>query len=66
MLLRLLRDLLTEFLCDLHFCYVYIDDVLITSTDAEEHKHHLHLAINPYKCQFGVTQLNFMGHSVNS
>ena len=59
---------------DLHFCYVYIDGVLIASTNAEEHKQYLQLVfnrfqkyrviINPSKCQFGVTQLNF--HSVNS
>ena len=61
---------------DLHFCYVYIDDVLIASTNAEEHKQHLQLVlnrfqeygviINPSKCQFGVIQLKFLGHSVNS
>ena len=65
-----------QVLRDLHFCYVYIDDVLIASTNAEEHKQHLQLVlnrfqeygviINPSKCQFGVTQLNFLGHSVNS
>ena len=65
-----------QVLRDLHFCYVYIGDVLIASTNAEEHKHHLQLVlnrfqeygviINPSKCQFGVTQLNFLGHSVNS
>ena len=65
-----------QILRDLHFCYVHIDDVLIASTNAEEHKQHLQLVlnrfqeygviINPSKCQFGVTQLNFLGHSVNS
>ena len=65
-----------QVLRDLHFCYVYIDDMLIASTNAEEHKQHLQLVfncfqeygviINPSKCQFGVTQLNFLGHSVNS
>ena len=50
--------------------------MLITSTNAEEHKQHLQLVlnrfqeygviINPSKCQFEVTQLNLMGHSVKS
>ena len=65
-----------QVLRDLHFCYVYIDDMLIASTDAKEHKQHLQLVlnhfqecgviINPSKCQFGVIQLNFLGHSVDS
>ena len=65
-----------QVLRDFHFCYVYIDDVLIASTDAEEHKQHLQLVlnhfqeygviINPPKCQFGATQLDFLGHRVNS
>ena len=28
-----------QVLCDLHFCYAYIDDVLIASTSEEEHKY---------------------------
>ena len=65
-----------QVLRDLHFCYVYINDVLIASNNAEEHKQHLQLVlnrfqeygvvINPSKCQYGITQLNFLGHSVNS
>ena len=60
----------------LHFCFVYIDDVLIASTSAEEHKHHLRevfqrlseygILINPLKCQLGVSSLDFLGHHVNS
>ena len=59
----------------LDFCYVYIDDVLIASRTAEEHKVHLHLVlqrfvlygilINPAKCVLGVTELRFLGHHVN-
>ena len=70
------KRFIDQVLRDLHFCYVYIDDVLIASTNAEEHKQHLQLVlnrfqeygviINPSKCHFGVTQLNFLGHSVNS
>ena len=65
-----------QVLGDLHFCYVYIDDVLIASTDADEHKQHMQLVLNHFqeygfiinssKCQFVVTQLNFLGHNVDS
>ena len=65
-----------QVLRDFHFCYVYIDDVLIASTNADEHKHHLKLVlnhfqeygviVNPSKCQFGVEELDFLGHRVNS
>ena len=60
----------------LHFCYAYIDDLLITSSNPEEHKHHLRLVlerlnehgiiINPAKCVFGVDHLEFLGHQVDS
>ena len=59
----------------LHFCYAYIDDLLIASTSSEEHQHHLRqvfqrlsdfgVAINPAKCHFGATALQFLGHYVN-
>ena len=59
-----------QVLRDFHFCYVYIDDVLIASTNADEHKQHLRLVlnrfqeygivINPTKCQVGVEELNFL------
>jgi len=60
----------------LHFCYVYIDDVLIASTSEEEHQNHLRqvfqrlsdygILINPAKCLFGVSSLEFLGHHVSS
>ena len=56
-----------QVLCRLDFVYNYIDDVLISSPDAEEHKQHLRLVlerlqkygvlINPAKCVLGVGQL---------
>ena len=65
-----------QVLLGLHFCYAYIDDLLIASTSPEEHKRHLRtvlgrlaehgLIINPTKCQLGVSQLNFLGHRVDS
>ena len=65
-----------QVLRDLHFCYAYIDDVLVANASEEEHKHHLTLVleqfkeyevmVNPSKCELGVTQLNFLGHCVDS
>ena len=59
----------------LDFCYVYIDDVLITSHTPQEHKEHLRLVlqrfelygilINPPKCALGIQELQFLGHHVN-
>ena len=60
----------------LQFCFVYVDDVLIASSSAVEHKEHLRLVlqrlseygvlINPSKCLFGVDSLEFLGHHVSS
>ena len=65
-----------EVLRDLHFSYAYIDDVLIASSTPEEHKQHLKLVfdrlrqfgviVNPTKCELGVSELSFLGHSLNS
>ena len=59
----------------LHFCYAYMDDLLIASTTLEEHLQHLQLiferlnehgvVINPHKCLFGVSSLNFLGHHID-
>ena len=59
----------------LHFAYAYIDDVLIASTSAEEHKRHLKLVfqrfhdygvvIHPDKCDLGKASLNYLGHLID-
>ena len=59
----------------LHFCYAYIDDLLIASTSPEEHQDHVRqvfqrlsdygVIINPTKCQFGTTALQFLGHHID-
>ena len=59
----------------LHFCYAYIDNLLIASPTPEKHEHHVQLVlqrisdygvlINPQKCIFGVDSLDFLGHHVN-
>ena len=60
---------------DLDFAFVYIDDILVASTTAVEHRKHLeivlerlkkfHLSLNIAKCTLGVTELQFLGHSVS-
>ena len=68
------QRLIDQVLRGLHFCYAYIDDVLVTSANAEEHEEHLRavfqrlsehgIIINPDKCELGVPQLNFLRHKI--
>ncbi|GFT87594.1 retrovirus-related Pol polyprotein from transposon 17.6 [Trichonephila clavipes] len=61
-----------EVLRGLPFCFVYLDDILCYSENAEEHRSHLRtifqrlssygLKLNISKCVFGVTELIFLGH----
>ena len=61
---------------DLDYVYVYIDDILIGSTSQEEHLVHLRevlkrlsendVKLKHSKCVFGVPQIEFLGHKVNS
>ncbi|XP_059224057.1 uncharacterized protein LOC131997313 [Stomoxys calcitrans] len=58
----------------LHFVFVYIDDVCVFSKSEEEHLEHLKILferfkkygifINPSKCVFGQTEIDFRGHHV--
>ena len=60
----------------LNFVFVYIDDILIASSDVDEHFSHLRqvfsrfvsygITINPDKCVFGVSSIEFLGHVVDS
>ena len=60
----------------LDFVFVYLDDLLVTSPDHSTHKKHLKIIfarlakygniIGPEKCQFGTTELSFLGHHVCS
>ncbi len=64
-----------QVLLSLTFCYAYIDDVLVASTSPEEHLRHLQLVferlqyygiiINPQKCVFGASSIEFLGHRVD-
>ena len=59
---------------DLDFLFVYMDDVLVASRSLNEHVEHFRelfrrlaahdLVVSPVKCQFGKTEINFLGHTV--
>lgn len=59
----------------LDFVFVYLDDILVASGSQSEHMRHLRLVferlqqhglvINAAKCQFGRSDLDFLGHHVN-
>ena len=59
----------------LDFVFVYLDNLLVTSPDHGTHKKHLKILftrlaeygiiIGPEKCQFGTTELSFLGHHVS-
>nr|XP_033203761.1 uncharacterized protein LOC117164662 [Bombus vancouverensis nearcticus] len=60
----------------LDFVFAYIDDFLIASENEEQHREHLRIlferlneygvVINPVKCEFGVNEITFLGHTVNA
>eukprot|EP00795_Rhopilema_esculentum_P017874 gene17874-biopygen608 len=64
-----------EVLRGLDFVYAYIDDLLIASSSESEHLQHLELlftrlseygvVLNPSKCIFGSTSLDFLGHHIS-
>ena len=65
-----------QVLAELPFCFAYIDDLLIASASPEEHLTHLRMVfqrlvdygiiINVGKSQFGVPELEFLGHHVTA
>jgi len=68
----LMNDIFREWLDD--FVAVYIDDILIYSGSLEEHAEHLRKVFQRLrenklyakfeKCEFGVTEVDFLGHRV--
>ncbi|BHF74067.1 hypothetical protein SprV_0401715100 [Sparganum proliferum] len=66
---------INEVLQGLSFNYVYIDDILVASSSAEEHASHSRQIFQPFqqhglqlnvdKCIFGVSSLDFLGHHVD-
>ena len=58
------------------FAYAYIDDVLLASSSPSEHHDHLRqvferfqqfgVILNPIKCEFGTSSIQFLGHLVTA
>ena len=56
------------------FVFTYIDNLLVASENEAEHLEHLRillerleqngLVVNPAKCQFGCTEIDFLGHHI--
>lgn len=69
---RFLNDVVLR---DLNFIFIYIDDVIIASTSESQHREHLTkiferlkifgITINLAKCDFGKSELNFLGYRVS-
>jgi len=65
-----------EVLRGLDFVYAYIDDLLIASSSEAEHLAHLDalftrlseygIVINPSKCIFGTSSIEFLGHQISA
>ena len=61
---------------DLPFCWVYLDDILVSSSSLVEHLEHLRalfvrmrefgLSMNPAKCLFARQTVPFLGHTVSA
>ena len=68
------QRMMDEILSDLDYLFVYMDDVLVASRTMAEHEEHFRelfrrladhdLVVSPVKCQFGKTQIEFLGHTV--
>jgi hypothetical protein len=58
------------------FVFVYLDDIIVGSRDIQSHVQYLRLlfqrlrdhglVINGEKCEFGVQELDFLGHRVSA
>ena len=61
---------------DLDFVFIYLDDILIASSSLDEHLQHLYmlfqhlsnhgLVINPAKCEFSKSEVNFLSHTISA
>ena len=70
------QRMIDQILGDLLLCFVYVDDILVFSTDLDTHVHHLHqvfellclqgLTIGLPKCVLTFSELEFLGHHVSS
>ena len=65
-----------EVLRGLDFAFAYIDDILVSSSSHKEHQHHMKtifeklkdygVILNPSKCIFGASEIDFLGYRVNN
>lgn len=70
------QRLMDSVLRDLDFVFVYLDDILVASPSPEEHVSHLTtvfkrldshgLIVNPVKCKFGLSEIDFLGHRISA
>ena len=70
------QRLMDQVLGGLPFCFVYVDDILIFSPDLSSHVDHLRevfelcrlhgLTIGLPKCEFAVSEVEFLGHGLSS
>ena len=70
------QRLMDSIFCDVPFCVVFVDDILIFSKSCEDHVVHLRvvlqllrdngLIVRPDKCVFGAEAVDFLGHRVSA
>jgi hypothetical protein len=70
------QRLMDSVLGSLPFAFVYLDDILVASPDPSSHRRHLEavftmlqkngLVVNPDKCLFGSTEVEFLGHHLTA
>ena len=70
------QRMMDRILAGLTYVFVYLDDILMASKSAEDHRRHLDevcqiladngLIVNEEKCELGVTELDFLGHRVTT
>jgi hypothetical protein len=70
------KRLMDSVLAGMPHCFVYIDDVLVASASPQLHLQHLEevltrlqwhgLVLNMEKCQFGVAELDYLGHHISA
>ena len=67
---------MNQILVELPHCFIYVDDILISSPDIQSHLQHvpqvldrlcLHgLSLNPDKCAFAAPSLDYLGMRVSA
>jgi hypothetical protein len=70
------QQLMDSVLGTLPFAFVYLDDILVASPDPSSHRRHLEavfsvlqsngLVVNPDKCLFSCTEVDFLGHRLTA